>query len=169
MAFGDSGELMEPSCELGLAAAARAGSFPAFLELVRGYQRPVYRVAYALTRNWSHAESLAADVFARAWVRIGELAERQRFLPWVFSLMRDVSIPAPPEDSGAMPNGAVLATFAKLPIDERLALSLRILEKASYDEIATCLEVSPVIAALRLAKARGQLLSEGTTSIGEDV
>lgn len=168
MAFSDSGELMEPSREQGLLAAARTGYFPAFLELVRGHQRTVYRVAYALTRNSAHAESLAADVFAKAWLRIGELEEGQQFLPWVFRLMRDLPVPASPEDSGSTPDGAVLSAFGKLPIDEKIALALRVVAAATHDEIAACLEDSPVIAALRLSQARGQLLPDWGTAIGED-
>jgi DNA-directed RNA polymerase specialized sigma24 family protein len=39
--------------------AAQGGDPAAFSELVRRYQRAVYRVAYALTRNASDADYLA--------------------------------------------------------------------------------------------------------------
>jgi DNA-directed RNA polymerase specialized sigma24 family protein len=165
MAFRDSGEPMEPNREQGLLAAARTGYFPAFLELARSHQRLVYGVAYALTGNSEEAESLAADVFAKAWLRIGELEEKQRFLPWIFSVMRDLPVPASP---GATPDGAVLGTFTKLPRDERIALALRVVARASYDEIAACLEVSPVIAAFRVSQARGRLLPDWGIAMGED-
>ena len=44
---------LEPGREADLVRAAQGGDPAAFTEIVRHFQRPIYRVAYALTRNAS--------------------------------------------------------------------------------------------------------------------
>jgi len=60
-----------PGDEADLVRAAQSGDQAAFAEIVRRYQRAVYRVGYALTRNGSDADDLAQETFVRAYQALG--------------------------------------------------------------------------------------------------
>ena len=64
-------EPVEPGDETALVVAAQGGDESAFAEIVRRYQRSVYRVAYGLTRSPSDADDLAQETFVRAWQAFG--------------------------------------------------------------------------------------------------
>jgi RNA polymerase sigma-70 factor (ECF subfamily) len=53
---------------------------------------------------------------------------------------------------------AALAAFSELRPDEQMALSMRILEKITYEEIGGILDLSLGVVTLRLSQARGHLL-----------
>jgi len=49
----------------------------------------LYGVALRLTRNRADAEDLVAESVARAWSAIDTLADRARFRPWMFRILRN--------------------------------------------------------------------------------
>lgn len=49
----------------------------------------LYGAALRLTRNATDAEDLVADSVAKAWSSIGALADRTRFRPWLFQILRN--------------------------------------------------------------------------------
>lgn len=53
---------------------------------------------------------------------------------------------------------AALAAFSELRPDEQMALSMRLLEKISYEEIAAILDLTLGVVTLRMSQARGHLL-----------
>jgi RNA polymerase sigma-70 factor (ECF subfamily) len=55
-----------------------------------------------------------------------------------------------------------LASFAELRPDQRMTLSLRILEQLPYEQMAALLDLSLGVATLRLSQARGHILSRAT-------
>src|SRR5437867_5914624 len=73
----------EPGDEAGLVAAAQGGDQTAFGEIVRRYQRAVYRVAYGLTRNPSDADDLAQEAFVRAYQAIARFRVGEPLYPWL--------------------------------------------------------------------------------------
>lgn len=66
-----------------LLRAAQGGDQAAFTEFVRRYQRAVYRVAWALTRNASDADDLAQETFVRAYQAIGRFRVGEPPYPWL--------------------------------------------------------------------------------------
>ena len=74
---------LEPGHEAGLVRAAQGGDQAAFAEIVRHFQRPIYRVAYALTRNASDADDLAQETFVRAYQAIGRFRAGEPLYPWL--------------------------------------------------------------------------------------
>ncbi|HET9251393.1 MAG TPA: sigma factor [Candidatus Eisenbacteria bacterium] len=56
------------------------------------------------------------------------------------------------------PETAALAAFAELRPDEQMALSMRLLERISYEEIGAILDLSLGVVTLRMSQARGHLL-----------
>ena len=55
-----------------------------------------------------------------------------------------------------------LSSFAELRPDQRMTLSLRILEQLPYEQMAALLDLSLGVATLRLSQARGHILSRAT-------
>ncbi len=175
--------LMEFSKEVDLLAAAKGGDREAFLELVRYYQGSVYRLAYAMTRGKEQARALALETFVRAWRGMKDFPDGRRFFPWVLRIGRNLSVTLgrrqsgggapvpgsspsspPPSSSGGDPGiqereSRLLSAFSELRPDEQMALSLRWIEKARYEQVAMLLDVPVGVAILRLSQGRGLLLS----------
>ena len=69
-----------------LIAAAQRGDQAAFGEIVRRYQRAVYRVGYALTRNASDADDLAQETFVRVYQNRQSYRPSAKFSSWLFTI-----------------------------------------------------------------------------------
>jgi len=83
---------LEPGDEAGLVRAAQSGDADAFGQIVRHYQRAVYRVAYGLTRNASDADDLAQETFVRAWQAIGRFRTGEPLYPWLARIAMNQAI-----------------------------------------------------------------------------
>lgn len=168
-----------------LIASAQAGDAKAFGEIVRRYQRAVYRVAWALTRNATDADDLAQETFVRAWGAIGTFERGLPLYPWLarictnlaFSLFRSrrrkPETPLEPlleagkqwgvEDDPAAHaersehDEKLRACFAELAPEHQAVLALRVLQDLSYDEIARALNVPAGTVMSRLSRARAEL------------
>jgi len=168
-----------------LVAAAQKGDQAAFAEIVRRYQRAVYRVAWALTRNDADADDLAQEAFVRAWGAIGRFEIGQPLYPWLakittnlaFSLFRSrkrrpetpieplleagkqFGVDDDPADQAVTDerDANLRACFALLSPEHQAVLSLRAVQDLSYDEIAHALNVPIGTVMSRLARARTAL------------
>jgi RNA polymerase sigma-70 factor (ECF subfamily) len=166
---------MEPGREVELVAAAKEGDRAAYLNLVRHYQCPVYRLAYAMTRQERAAANLAYGTFVRAWKEIRDFPEGRRFFPWLLRMARSIfaGTTSATQDASARERGSegnpndrgreLVAAFVQLRPFEQMALSLRVVERLSYEEIASLLETSMGVTVLRLSQARGLLLPHTLT------
>ena len=171
--------------ETGLLRAAQGGDPAAFGELVRRYQRAVYRVAYALTRDASDADDLAQETFVRAWQAIGRFRLGEPLYPWLsriatnlaFSLFRRrkrrPETPLEPlleagQQWGVEDDPAerverdererhLQDAFAGLKPEHQAVLALRVVEEQSYEEIAMTLGVPVGTVMSRLSRARAEL------------
>ncbi len=171
--------------ESGLLRAAQGGDQAAFTELVRRYQRAVYRVAYALTRNPSDADDLAQETFVRAWQAIGRFRVGEPLHPWLariatnlaFSLFRHrkrrPETPLEPLIEAGQQWGVeddpaervernererhLQAAFAELSPEHQAVLALRVVEEQSYEEIAVTLRIPAGTVMSRLSRARAEL------------
>ncbi len=171
-----------------LVLAAQQGDRQAFLSLVKHYQRQVYGLAYALTRDHDHAADLAHDAFRRAWAGIKGIPEGKRFFPWLLRTTRNLSltharrrageptsmtalgrIPVAPESEDADAYRLMLETLRELRPDEQMALALRVVERLPYEEIARLLDHSAGITLARLSSARGVLLARAGQGGGGSV
>jgi RNA polymerase sigma-70 factor (ECF subfamily) len=168
-----------------LITAAQKGDQAAFGEIVRRYQRAVYRVAWALTRNDSDADDLAQETFVRAWGAIGRFEIGQPLYPWLarigtnlaFSLFRSrkrrPETPLEPlleagrqwgvEDDPAEHaargehDARLRECFAALAPEHQAVLALRVMQDLPYDEIARTLNVPVGTVMSRLSRARAEL------------
>lgn len=154
---------MDPAREATLIADAQGGSREAFLELVRHYQQPVYRLAYAMSRNRESAEAVAGETFARAWKGMAEFPSGRRFFPWLLGIGR--TVPRPTSDR-RVTDDSILESFDALREDDRLALALGAVERLGYEEIAVLLRIPIGIATMRISQARGLLMGHADRAAG---
>jgi len=160
---------MELQLEQELVEAAQNGDRDSFLELVRHYQRPVYRLAYAMTRDADDAAALAQETFVRAGKGIKDLPESRRFFPWVLRIARNLAVSLARKRAGAQKPGAVdplLRSFEELRPDEQMALALRVVERLKYADIAALLDTSVGAAMVRLAQARALMIGRADGAAG---
>lgn len=80
---------MEDSTEL--VAKVRAGDRQAFGELYDRYGRLVRAICYDSVSHQSDAEDLAQEVFVRAYRKLDQLRQPERFGHWVTQIARNMS------------------------------------------------------------------------------
>ena len=71
------------SDELRLVRAAKAGDISAFEELVRRYDRNVFRIAQHITQNREDAEDVVQDAFLKAYENLQNFQEQSKFYTWL--------------------------------------------------------------------------------------
>lgn len=152
-AFLDAGREAE------LVAEAQMGDHGAFLELARHYQRPLYRLMYAMCRRQESAAAQAEEALARAWKEIQEYPSGRRFFPWLLRVARSLPPAARPMAADWNRADPVLAAIDALRTDDRMTLALRVVERFRYEEIAALLDIPVGVAILRIAQARAQVLA----------
>jgi RNA polymerase sigma-70 factor (ECF subfamily) len=181
--------------EAALVRAAQGGDEVAFAELVRRYQRAVYRIAYGLTRNGADADDLAQETFVRAYQALDRFRADEPLYPWLaritvnlaYSLFRrrrrrpetaiEPLIEAgqqwaadddPTRDAAEAERREQLqASFAELTQEHQAILVLRVVEGLSYDEIARTLGVPMGTVMSRLSRARAELKTRFRARSGE--
>jgi RNA polymerase sigma-70 factor (ECF subfamily) len=72
-----------PSDEGNLVAQAQAGNAQAFAELVKRYERKIYRIAKNITQNDEDAEDVLQDAFLKAYEHLGGFQGQSRFYTWI--------------------------------------------------------------------------------------
>src|SRR5512142_128010 len=71
------------SDELALVEAARAGDIGAFEELVKRYDRNVFRIAQHITQNREDAEDVVQEAFLKAYGNLGQFQGQSKFYTWL--------------------------------------------------------------------------------------
>src|SRR5438132_8385628 len=71
------------SDELTLVQAAKSGDVSAFEELVRRYDRNVFRIAQHITQNREDAEDVVQDAFLKAYTNLGQFQGQSKFYTWL--------------------------------------------------------------------------------------
>ena len=77
-------KLGEPvSDELALVQSAKKGDVQAFEELVRRYDRNVFRIAQHITHNREDAEDVVQDAFLKAYTNLDQFQGQSKFYTWL--------------------------------------------------------------------------------------
>jgi DNA-directed RNA polymerase specialized sigma24 family protein len=159
---------MDAAEELSHVLSAQKGDRKAFLALLRHYHRPVYRLAFALTRDVQTAAVVTHAAVLKAKEGVRYMADGRRFFPWVASIVRKLARARHrPGDFEGTPPGAdpgvvdlakrLLLTMDGLDPDEQAAVALRIAELLPHSLIEAVLRVTPGSAPSLLAGARLRL------------
>src|SRR3954466_13426910 len=69
--------------ELALVQAAKKGDLEAFSELVRRYDRNVFRIAQHITHNEEDAQDVVQDAFLKAYQKIDQFQGNSKFYTWL--------------------------------------------------------------------------------------
>ncbi len=71
------------SDEMALVRAAKKGDDSAYEELVRRYERNVFRIAQHITQNREDAEDVVQDAFIKAYTNLERFQEQSKFYTWL--------------------------------------------------------------------------------------
>src|SRR5436305_1678458 len=69
--------------ELQLVQAAKRGDITAFEQLVKRYDRNVFRIAQHITQNREDAEDVVQDAFLKAYQNLGQFQGNSKFYTWL--------------------------------------------------------------------------------------
>src|SRR3954451_683498 len=69
--------------EMALVLAAKTGDMGAFEDLVRRYDRNVFRIAQHITQNREDAEDVVQDAFLKAYQKLDQFQGNSKFYTWV--------------------------------------------------------------------------------------
>lgn len=159
-----------------LAVRARGGDEDAFRALVERYQRKVYWVAYDVLLDAEEARDVAQETFIRVHGALETFDTSRDFLNWIYRIARNLAIDSfrrrrrraiPVEDLTALCDeaseapeapddlrGRVARVLAMLPLEYRLALTLREFHGLAPREIAALTDCTYPTARWRLHRAR---------------
>ena len=72
--------------EASMIASILAGDSELFHELIRPYERAVYKMALSLMKNESDAEDVAQEAFLKAFRKLADFRGHARFSTWLISI-----------------------------------------------------------------------------------
>lgn len=73
-------------------ALAQQGREPAYRELIRRYERPVFSLVYRMVRDRELAEDLTQDTFVKVLTHIEKYRSEFKFSSWLFKIANNVAI-----------------------------------------------------------------------------
>ena len=76
-------ERLDKSEDVELVHAAKAGNLAAFDELVKRYDRQLFRVALHITRNREDAQDAVQEAFLKAYEHLALFEEKSKFSTWL--------------------------------------------------------------------------------------
>jgi len=78
--------------ELALVQAAKGGDVSAFEELVKRYDRNVFRIAQHITQNREDAEDVVQDAFLKAYGNLEQFQGNSKFYTWLVRIAVNESL-----------------------------------------------------------------------------
>lgn len=161
-----------------LVRQAQSGDAEAYTELVRRFQDAVYAAAYQQVLDADSARDIAQEAFVRAYQALGKLRRPEAFPAWIVRICRNLAtdwLRRPerrwvPLDETAWSESDLAATvaardlvnraLATLPEDNRLALSLFLVNGYTYNEVAALTGAPVSTVKGRIERAKGKLAME---------
>ena len=166
-----------------LVRRAQRGDNIAFEQLVRRHQRYVFNVAYRVLNDYAEAEDMTQEAFLRAWRGLPGFRGQAQFTTWLYRIVHNLCLnrlprlkqellqTEPLEEALTTPTPfqaelteireqmAFLHTqLDQLPEKYRLVLTLRFLQRLSYEEIATALDLPIGTVKTHIHRARRLLI-----------
>ncbi len=171
----------------------RKGNTGGFRELMRLYEKQVFRLAYRILERREEAEDAAQEAFLLAYRNLDSYVEKGLFWPWlrritvncclkrlpreipsdeVCNLIDRSVLPGDPVEETVLARLAldeVRSAIAELPDSYRVAIVLRYEEGLSYKGIADTLGESVGVVQVRLHRARKMLTERLARSVQNEV
>jgi len=157
------------------------GDSGAYDYLVSKYTKRVVSIAWNIVRNAADAEDLAQEAFVRAYETIGRFRTAERFGPWIYRIVTNLSLdvvkhrsrfrheeltdvqPAKRRDSADLTattneiTERVDRALESLPEMQRIVARLSLVEGFEHSEIADMMKLSEGTVRSHLSLARGKL------------
>jgi RNA polymerase sigma-70 factor (ECF subfamily) len=170
-----------------LVEAALRGEEHAFQSIVERYQRQVYWIAYDVLLDREEARDVAQETFIRVHAALDRFDLKRDFLNWIYRIARNLAIDAlrrrrrramPAEDLTHVPlpdaddrpdldlESRVARVLGELPVEYRLALTMREFHGMTPREIAAATDCSYPTARWRLHRARNLFRKAWETRYG---
>ncbi len=86
------GKDLTPLTDQQVVELARSGQEPAYRELLRRYERPVFSLIYRMVRDRSLAEDLSQDTFVKVLNALDSYRPEFKFSSWIFKIANNVAI-----------------------------------------------------------------------------
>jgi RNA polymerase sigma-70 factor (ECF subfamily) len=83
-------EVVHP--DVALVARAKQGDTAAFEQLVRQYERQIFRVAHHITQNREDAEDITQDAFFKAYEKLDQFQGNSKFSTWLVRIAVNESL-----------------------------------------------------------------------------
>ncbi len=80
------------SDELALVRAAKRGDMGAFEQLVKRYDRNIFRIAQHITQNREDAEDVVQDAFLKSFQNLEQFQEQSKFYTWLVRIAVNESL-----------------------------------------------------------------------------
>jgi RNA polymerase sigma-70 factor (ECF subfamily) len=81
-----------PHPDVELVARAKAGDTAAFEQLIRQYERQIFRTAQHITQNREDAEDITQDVFFKAFQKLDQFQGNSKFSTWLVRIAVNESL-----------------------------------------------------------------------------
>ena len=75
-----------------LSLRCKAKEKEVFRIIVEGYRKQAYSFAFSYLKNANDALNISRDVFVRVWKAMDTFRECGRFIPWLFSIIKNLSL-----------------------------------------------------------------------------
>ncbi|WP_246553374.1 RNA polymerase sigma factor [Paenibacillus tritici] len=158
----------------------QAGEAPLFSDVIRLYQQRIYLYCFRLMNNKEEAEDAVQDVFIKAYQNIGQFRPQTNLSSWLYKiayhhclnllrrqkfqlqlrklLRQEVAVDGAEQMvENRLFSEPVSAALAKLDVEDRNLLILRIYEDKSFAEIGEILGISTPAVRKRYERTRGKL------------
>ena len=153
-----------------------ADDVDAFSELVERYREAICNQCHARVRDRHYAEDLAQETFVRAYLKLGQLEDPERFSHWLRKIASNVckefartphrrefaweAVEELPHSELAEPATDLESLLGQLPDADRLCVELYYNDRLGYSEIASTLGISISSVRNRLHRAKTLLRKE---------
>jgi RNA polymerase sigma factor (sigma-70 family) len=180
---GNPGEALKAATDAQLVSRSKSADVEAFGELVRRYQKPVFRIVLRMVKSPDDADDITQDTFVRAYRGLKTFKEEFDFHPWLYRIAynqainflnkrkrqaavdlddvpeRDIKTgpePESPIQSASRQEllGRLESALDRLPEEQRTVFLLRVQDGLSYEEIAETMGTPKGTVMSRLARAR---------------
>lgn len=175
---------MDRKCELEIIQEVLSGDRAAFAELVDDCKGPIFNLAFRMTGSYSDADDLTQEIFLRAYLKLHQFDQNQKFFTWLYTLginlirnhLREKARKEKSDSLNAYREESLHLTDAsrapeeleesitglemnmqKLPVDLREALILKYLHDLTFEEVAAITGCSASAAKMRVYRALEKL------------
>ena len=164
---------MPDESETKLVEAAFGGDIDSFGKLCQRYYSATAAIGYSVLGDHQLAEDAAQESFARALIRLKNLRNKTKFVPWLAAICRNVAkdmvatkvrqistkdlSQAAVDDNVSENNRVIRRAIEQLPVSAKELIVLRYYNGLSYEQIGSVLGISKGSINGRITRAKRKM------------